>query len=183
MEKTWIVVLLIAFGCAVAWGFFWRSDAKAHAQPARFMVLAIIAVLLAFGANLAADSISKNAPANVQGTIQFWSLLATMMNLMCGAFAGALASAAITNRAKFMHDNKASQLTKDLDERIKLVRQATRELKFALDERLPNDPYDAIKLQHTKEKLQAIMDRQLDEIGKIEEELNIHRVAKPGRPA
>jgi len=181
MEKISIGFLVAAFGCVIAYELFRRSDAMAHAQPARFLVLAISAVLLAFLTTLANDALKEGTPADARDTLQFWSWLATMMNLICGAFAGALASVAITNRAKFMHDNKASKLSDDLDERIKMVRRATRELKFALGERVPHDPYDSIKLQKTKEKLQEVMDRQLDEIAKIEEELDIHRITRDAR--
>jgi hypothetical protein len=183
MEKVAIFFLLALFGCLIAYECFRHADAKAHAQPSRFMILAIIAVLIAFFTNLAAEAITKRTPESLQSAVQFWPLLASMTNLMCGAFAGALASAAITNRAKFMHDKKVEELPGALANRMKLLRRATRDLQLELDKPLPGDPYDAIQLQKKKNSLQQIIERQFEEIDKIDTELEALGIAKPARSA
>ncbi|MGI4719452.1 MAG: hypothetical protein ACRYGO_06080 [Janthinobacterium lividum] len=97
------IIFPAIFSVVVAVAMFLAASAKAHVRPWIFFGGAIAAIM---GSWAIGSLEAMLAPSSTASAPEL-SNMAQLMNLTCGAFAGALASAAITNRAKSEHDRES----------------------------------------------------------------------------
>lgn len=105
-EFLWSAVFVIVFICSLAVTIYLVGSAKPQAQPWRFLVAAVIVIFLGWGFQIMEKWRAEKAPE----PLPMLESIAELVNLTCGAFAGALASIAIANRAKFDHDKEVSKI-------------------------------------------------------------------------
>lgn len=159
-------VFAIGFAVNVGLALYLVANEKSHAQPWRLFVATMVTLLVAYGFDLGANAINELAAVNSKLRASSDSLghLAKLSNLICGAFAGALASTAITNRAKLMHDASTRDLLEKLAElnskKVALHNQLKAELKVGLTD--PGDiALQAQKVQAASKILEQLTDNEV----------------------
>ena len=140
------LLFIVAFSANISLAIYLVANEKTHAQPWRFLVAAIATILLAYGFELAASFLNSLMP---KAALPELDHLVKLTNLICGAFSGALASVAVTNRAKLMHDKKTDELRIQFQRNEETLTQVLGELKGLMSaggSPLP-DPGDASLLR------------------------------------
>lgn len=160
------MIFFVCFAANFGLAFYLVANEKSQAQPWRFFVAALISILLTYGATVGADAISASKTA-AQVSVGLLGHIEKLMNLISGAFSGALASVAITNRAKFMYDKSVEELKEGMSRND----QETRELIFHLREQLENNPSDPGDQALLQVKVQTI-NRVLSKLEDRREEFN-----------
>jgi hypothetical protein len=168
---VWTIFLALGLCVAIGSAFFCACDAKAHAQPVRFLLAALGAIMLAFLASFLAEKFKTSSNENTRQIAYFWTQISGVVNLTCGAFSGALASAAITNRAKFRHDEKTILLKASLANAARSSREAFKQLSIMNTTPLSYDPADSNEAKKRFQKVSEITLKLADEIEKLNKEL------------
>lgn len=160
------ISFVFIFCIVIALTFFLGTNEKTHAQPWRFFIAAIAVIAIAFIFEYCGQSlINKNTEktntnnntsqtqnhqennssnSNKKNDTEEIIWLNKMIALICSAFSGALASAAITNRAKYMHDKKSADVLNRLGKTKIDLAHISILLKALRNTEKPTDPYDAI---------------------------------------
>lgn len=97
---------IISFVVVLSITIFFVGSAKSQAQPWIFLIAAVMVIFLGWGFQFVEKLRAANAPA----PLPTLGIIAELVSVTCSVFAGALASVAITNRAKFAYDQEISGL-------------------------------------------------------------------------
>lgn len=161
----YVFIFVVAFGVNVALAIYLAANAKTHAQPWRFFAIALITIFLAYGFEVLPGLLQPGATAADPALPQ----LAKLVNLICGAFSGALLGAAISNRAKHMHDAETATLKKSLCDYEQDVSIYLNELKGLFGE--TTDPGDAALQEHKRQAVLRVLGKLEDRRDEVRKKL------------
>jgi hypothetical protein len=170
------IIFFVVFGITIALTFYLAVDAKAQAQPWRFFTAAIIAIVVAFLFEYFGEQLNNSSPESLKNSPESLAWLNKLITLVCSTFAGGLASVAITNRAKYMHDEKSAALSKRLTSTMKELAQVSMEMKALKNYATPTDPADLIILREKLSSAITLWDRLQEEIRNLNIEMSTLKI-------
>ena len=166
MSNT-ILGSLFALNCALV--IYLSINEKMHAQPWRLFALAFISILVVFWFQASINTLSIIFEKIYPGNAKFEDIkqILALINIVVGAFAGALIGTSVTNRA--MHLN--SKRLKELNVKRTLLKDK-REIAEAIRDELKNQKNSFTREEFLqKHELRAqLLAEYIDEIHAIEDE-------------
>lgn len=140
MLTALLFAILLAVGAATAMHI--AVDAKMQARPWRFLVPAIIAVVLTFFLQTSVDWLSQTLGKIDPGKDHLADLKIafSLLNIVVGAFAGGMIGAAVSLRAQILNSKEQASLSALLAEITKRLEQAkTEEAAIKADQTLSEE--------------------------------------------